>query len=105
MNGASTDGALQSVHIGDVAAAQVKALDPKITSSKYLISGQQYTWKNVVDVLQEKFPNVPIKLAPTEPKLVKTDTSKAERELGISSWATPEKIVTEVMSQQLAFLA
>jgi nucleoside-diphosphate-sugar epimerase len=104
MNGAFSDKLLNSVYIGDVAAAHVKSLDPKITSSKYLISGQEFTWKDVVEIAQKHFPNAPIKLAPTEPELTKTDTSKAEKELGIT-WATPETIITEVMKQQLGFLA
>ncbi|KAF7910154.1 hypothetical protein BELL_1500g00010 [Botrytis elliptica] len=105
MNGAQSDGVLLSVYVGDVADAHVKALNPALdSSSSYLVSGQPMTWKDVVEVLQKDYSAVPYKVVPsTNPKVAKTDTSKAERELGLQ-WAKPEKIIKEVMDQQLAFL-
>ncbi|KAF7921519.1 uncharacterized protein EAE97_011308 [Botrytis byssoidea] len=105
MNGAQSDGPLISVYVGDVADAHVKALNPALdSSSSYLVSGQPMTWKDVVDVLQKDYPTVPHKLEPsTNPKVAKTDTSKAEKELGLR-WAKPETIIKEVMDQQLGFL-
>lgn len=104
MNGAQSDGPLLSVYVGDVADAHVKALSPALkSSSSYLVSGQPMTWKDVVDVLQKDYPTVPYKLEPsTNPKVPKADTSKAEKYLGLQ-WAKPEKIIKEVMDQQLAF--
>jgi nucleoside-diphosphate-sugar epimerase len=104
MNGAFSDAPLLSVYIGDVADSHIRALDPKIKSgSSYLISGKPYTWKDVVETIQKYHPGVPFKVAPNaEPKVAKTDTSKAERELGIK-WAEPEKMIKEVLDQQLAY--
>jgi nucleoside-diphosphate-sugar epimerase len=106
MNGPSSDSTLSSVYVGDVAEAQIRSLRPEIKSgSKYFLSGPRVTWKEVAEVLQKYYPNVPTKVVSTEKSTVPlTDTSKAERELGIQ-FAKPEVFIREVMDQQLAFLS
>lgn len=104
MNGAQSDFPLLSVYVGDVADAHVKALSPTFQSStSYLVSGEPMTWKDVVEVVQKNYPTVPYKLVPdANPKVGKADTARAEKELGLQ-WAKPEKVIKEVMDQQLAF--
>ena len=104
MQGPSSGGVLLSVYVGDVADAHIKALSPSVKSgSKYLLSGKDYTWKEVLDVLEKHYPNVPHKVTVDGPPNSKNvDTSKAEKELGIK-WTATETIITEVMNQQLAY--
>ncbi|RDW58391.1 hypothetical protein BP5796_12321 [Coleophoma crateriformis] len=106
MQGPSSDGPLRCVYVGDVADALVKALNPSIKSgSKYLISGQRFTWKDTAEIVEKNFPGVPHKLpTDTNPKVSLVDTSKAEADLGIG-WAAPEKIITEVLKQQLPYFS
>ncbi|KAI9727206.1 MAG: hypothetical protein M1834_008466 [Cirrosporium novae-zelandiae] len=98
-------GSLSYVHVRDVAEAHVKALNPNIKNgSKYLLSGPKVSWKDIVDILQKKYPKVNWKLkADTPGASWPTDTTKAEMELGMK-WRSLEEIVSEVMDQQLGFL-
>ncbi|KAH8590063.1 hypothetical protein B0O99DRAFT_580635 [Bisporella sp. PMI_857] len=106
MKGPPSDSPLLSVYIGDVADAHIRALDPSIKSdAKYLVSGQRFTWKDVAAIVEKNFPGVPHKVIPdVNPKIAAVNTSKAEKDLGIK-WAAPEKIITEVLKQQLPYFA
>ncbi|CZR65182.1 probable 3-beta hydroxysteroid dehydrogenase/isomerase [Phialocephala subalpina] len=99
-------GNITYVYVGDVAAAHVKALDPRITeSTSYLVSGPPATWKDVVDILKRDYPEIPYKIkADTPGASWPTDTTKAVTELRMK-WTSLEKIVHEVMDQQLRFLS
>ncbi|KAJ5086145.1 hypothetical protein N7532_010916 [Penicillium argentinense] len=94
------------VHIQDVADAHIKALSPKIADgSRYLISGNQTTWKEIAQIVLRDYPDVGAKIATDlEGESWPTNTTKAESELGIS-WRPFEHIVHEVMDQQLQFLS
>ncbi|PVH77597.1 NAD(P)-binding protein [Cadophora sp. DSE1049] len=105
MGGAISDSPLFSVYVGDVADAHIKCLDDSATKgTKYLVSGRPYTWKDIVGILEKDYPGVPHKLDKDKDSfLKKADTSRVERELGIK-WTAPEKMIKEVLDQQLAYL-
>ncbi|KFY09937.1 hypothetical protein V491_07886 [Pseudogymnoascus sp. VKM F-3775] len=104
ISGAFKDSALFSVYIGDVADAHIKCLDDSVTTgTKYLVSGTPYTWKHIVEILEKDYPGVPHKLdKESKPVLKNADTTRVERELGIK-WTAPEKMIKEVLDQQLAY--
>jgi nucleoside-diphosphate-sugar epimerase len=99
--GAPTTG----VHIQDVAEAHIKALDPKIVDgSKYLLAGPKKTEAEISRIIHELYPNSGALInEDTHGTAFPTDTTKAETELGIQ-WRSFEKMVCEVMDQQLGFL-
>lgn len=99
------DSALCSVYVGDVADVHIKCLDDSVTKgTKYFVSGAPYTWKDIVEILEKDYPGVPHKLdKESKPILKNTDTARVERELGIK-WTAPEKMIKEVLDQQLAYL-
>jgi len=105
MSGAFNDAALFSVYVGDVADAHIKCLDDSVTKgTKYLVSGTPYTWKDVVEILEKNYPGLPHKLDKESKPIVKSgDTTRVEKDLGIK-WTAPEKMIKEVLDQQLAFL-
>jgi nucleoside-diphosphate-sugar epimerase len=97
-------GNITAVHVKDVAEAHIKALDDRVPDgSKYLLSGNKASWKDVVNILKKDYPGVPFKLAEgVEGDSWAVDTTRAETELGIK-WRSLSSIVHEVMDQQLAF--
>lgn len=98
------DAVLNSVYVGDVADAHVKCLDESVKKGKqYFLTGEKYTFKDIVEIIERDYPGVPHKLD-KESKVVHkaTDTSRAEKELGIK-WTAPEKMIKEVLDQQLAY--
>lgn len=98
------DMALTSVYIGDVADAHIKCLDESVKKgNQYLLNGENYTWKDIVEIVERDYPGVPQKLD-KESKVVHkaTDTTRAEKELGIK-WTSPEKMIKEVLDQQLSY--
>jgi nucleoside-diphosphate-sugar epimerase len=78
-----------TVHVDDVAAAHVKALDPAIKGGQsFLLSvpKQTGTWDDGIELTKKLFPGVEGKLPLNGTQASTTtllDTSKAERELGI----------------------
>ncbi|KAH6691828.1 hypothetical protein BKA61DRAFT_564874 [Leptodontidium sp. MPI-SDFR-AT-0119] len=105
MSSAFKDAVLFSVYVGDVADAHIKCLDDSVTKgTKYLVSGTPYTWKDIVEILEKDYPGVPHKLdKESKPVLKNADTTRVERELGIK-WTAPEKMIKEVLDQQLAYI-
>lgn len=100
------DYALNSVHVGDVARAHVKVLDDSVKSRSYVLTGKDYTWKEVREWAGKHYPEEAkgFKVVPyTDVKLPKIDASRAEEELGME-WKDPEIIIKEVLDQQLAFV-
>ncbi|KAF7596851.1 hypothetical protein BBP40_012451 [Aspergillus hancockii] len=97
-------GNITAVHVQDVAEAHLKALDAEVPDgSKYLLSGEKASWKDVVDILQTDYPGVPFKLGPDAVgNSWPVDTTRAETQLGIK-WRSLSSMVHEVMDQQLAF--
>ncbi|KAL4911327.1 hypothetical protein BDW74DRAFT_164861 [Aspergillus multicolor] len=98
-------GGINGVHIQDVAEAHVKALGSEIQGgSKYLLSGPGTSWKEVAGIARKFYLNAGVKLTEdTEGTSMPTDTTKAERELGMR-WRSWEEMVRGVMDQQLGFL-
>jgi nucleoside-diphosphate-sugar epimerase len=95
------DYALNSVHVGDVAIAHVKALDDGVKSRSYILSGKGYTWEDVREWAEKYYPEEAkgFKVVPyTDLKLPKLDASRAEEELGME-WIDPEFIIKEVLDQ------
>lgn len=94
------------VHIQDVADAQIKALSPSIPDgSKYLISGNKASWKEIAQIVRRDYPNIGAKIATEleiEGESMPMDTSKAEKELGIK-WRSLEEMVHDLLDRQLEF--
>ncbi|KAJ5403720.1 hypothetical protein N7509_003591 [Penicillium cosmopolitanum] len=94
------------VHIQDVADAQIKALSPSIPDgSKYLISGNKASWKEIAQIVRRDYPNIGAKIATEleiEGESTPMDTSKAEKELGIK-WRSLEEMVHDLLDRQLEF--
>lgn len=93
------------VHIEDVAEAHIKALDPSIPNgAKYLLDGEQTTWKKVAQIVHGDYPNAGAKISvEAEGGAPPVDTSKAEQDLGMK-WRSWEQMIHEVMDQQLGFV-
>ena len=98
------DAALTSVYVGDVADVHIKVLDESVKKgTSYFLSGKPYTWKDIVELIERDYPGTPHKLdKDSKPVLKKTDTSKVEKELGFE-FVEPEKMLKEVLDQQLGF--
>ncbi|KAL5320146.1 hypothetical protein ACEPPN_010947 [Leptodophora sp. 'Broadleaf-Isolate-01'] len=96
---------LSYVHIGDVADAHIRSLDPKIKeSTSYVITAPAQSWDDVLEVVKRDYPNVPYKLKPGVQTINFTSsTQKAEKELGMK-WTSIKDTVHEVMDQQLGLL-
>lgn len=92
------------VHIQDVADAQIKALSPSIADgSKYLLSGEKASWKEIAQIVVRDYPNIGAKITTElEGESMPMDTSKAEKELGIK-WRSFKEIVHDLLDQQLRF--
>jgi len=103
-NGVFMDAALTSVYVGDVADVHIKVLDESVKKgTSYFLSGKPYTWKDIVELIERDYPGTPHKLdKDSKPVLKKTDTSKVEKELGFE-FVEPEKMLKEVLDQQLGF--
>lgn len=94
------------VNVDDVALAHVRAIERVEKSDCYLLSGPDYRWKDVLEILDSEYGSkVPFKrndasaVTPFD-----TDTEKARRELGVE-WKGLRETVKEVMDQQLGFLS
>jgi nucleoside-diphosphate-sugar epimerase len=92
----------RGVHINDVAAAHIRALDlADAPISSYLLSGKERTWEEVLAFANSKFPEAEFKAKPKSGERVIVETARAEAELGFSSWKEMEEQVTDVVEQQL----
>lgn len=92
----------RGVHVDDVAAAHIKALDLADAPIKsYLLSGKDRTWEEVLAFANSKFPGAGFKAKPKSGEKVVVETALAEAELGFSSWKEMERQVTDVVEQQL----
>jgi hypothetical protein len=76
----------RGVHIDDVAAAHVRALDLASTPiSSYLLSAKNRTWEQVLPYAKSKFPEAGFTAKPKPGERVIVETPRAEAELGFSS--------------------
>jgi nucleoside-diphosphate-sugar epimerase len=76
----------RGVHIDDVAAAHVRALDLASTPiSSYLLSAKNRTWEQVLPFAKSKFPEAGFTAKPKPGERVIVETPRAEAELGFSS--------------------
>ncbi|KAG0645969.1 Ketoreductase CTB6 [Hyphodiscus hymeniophilus] len=79
-----------TVHVDDVAYAHVKALDPSVRGNQsFLIAVPKQTgsFNDVIEIATKQFPGIGTKFplkGSTPSKVVLNDSSKAERELGIT---------------------
>jgi nucleoside-diphosphate-sugar epimerase len=79
-----------TVHVDDVAYAHVKALDPKVKGNQsFLIAVPKQTgsWDDAIEVAKRLFPGIETKFplkGSLPAKSLEIDSSKAERELGIT---------------------
>ncbi|KAI9934571.1 hypothetical protein ASPWEDRAFT_43993 [Aspergillus wentii DTO 134E9] len=103
MKGVPSNG-ITGVHVQDIADAHVKALDAKIPDgSKYLLTGEQASWKDVARIVKSKYPDAGAMITEDlQGESWATDTSRAERELGMR-WRSWEEMIGDVMDQQLGF--
>lgn len=92
----------RGVHIDDVAAAHIRALDlADRPISSYLLSAKDRTWEEVLAFANSKFPEANFTAKPKSGERVIVETARAEAELGFSSWKEMEEQVTDVVEQQL----
>lgn len=79
-----------TVHVDDVATAHVKALDPQVKGNQsFLIAVPKQTgsFDDVIEVAKKLFPGIEAKFplnGSVPSKIVLIDSSKAEKELGIT---------------------
>ncbi|KAF4556535.1 NAD dependent epimerase/dehydratase-like protein 6 [Elsinoe fawcettii] len=93
------------VHVKDVAEGTLKALDPKIGNGEaFLLSGNQFTWEDVVAYLKEKYPSLPVNLKGPFDGSPVGDSTKATKVLGIQ-WRSYKEMISDVIDQQLALRA
>jgi nucleoside-diphosphate-sugar epimerase len=72
-------------------------------NQRYLISNRSFSYQQIVDLIEEKFPELKIKLPTGEtgqalPDVYQLDTSKAQKELGIKFRSFEETFVDTVDS-------
>jgi nucleoside-diphosphate-sugar epimerase len=100
------DALLKAVHVRDVAQAHIRALDDDIKNKSYLLNGKRMDWKELREWSEKYYPeeSKSFKLVSNDqPKVIQTDTSRAEKELGIE-WIEPEEMIKEVLDQQISYL-
>lgn len=104
-------GQFLGVHVDDVAAAHVRALeigplnaDDGGTNAvrSYLLAAERRPWADVDRFVREQYPDVEWALSPVESTNYGVDTTRAERELGITFKGMEEQ-VKDVVDQQLEF--
>lgn len=98
------------VHIDDVAEAHVKALevpnhgddsDVKGVRS-YLLAAERRPWADAVQLVKSQYPDVQWPLSSVDATNYAVDTTRAEKELGITFKGMEEQ-VKDVVDQQLEF--
>ncbi|RAH42560.1 flavonol reductase [Aspergillus brunneoviolaceus CBS 621.78] len=93
----------RGVHVHDVSAAHVKVLDSSIQGlQSFLLAAPPRSWADVEAFVRQHYPDLPIGIQAQEGPSYVLDTSKAERELGLT-WKGMEEQVSDVIDQQLAF--
>lgn len=104
MNGVFMDVVRSSVYVGDVADVHIKVLDKSVKkSSKYFVTGQRWTWTDLLEIIERDYPGAPHKLTKDDSPLPNQwDTSKVETELAFK-FVKPEVMLKEVLDQQLGF--
>jgi nucleoside-diphosphate-sugar epimerase len=91
----------RGVHIDDVAAAHIRALDIAAAPvSSYLLSAKSRNWEEVLAFAKSKFPEADFTAKPKSGEQVIVETAHAEAELGFSSWKEMEEQVVDVVEQQ-----
>ncbi|KAH8655772.1 hypothetical protein BX600DRAFT_515465 [Xylariales sp. PMI_506] len=101
------------VDVRDVAKAFVRALERDLsagssssssnnssTGPEYILSGQVFTWDDVVKFVKRDYPNIDVKLNPPFHQRMVADTSRAEKDLGLE-WRSMEDLIGSVVDQQL----
>lgn len=92
----------RGVHIDDVADAHIRALElPEAPLSSFLLSGKDRSWEEVLDFANKKYPTAGFKAKAKSGDRLIVDTSRAEAQLGFSTWKEMEIQVSDVVEQQL----
>lgn len=93
------------VNVEDVAEAHVQVLGLSVSKNcSYLLAGPNSSWDDVLDILKEDYPHLPYKLEAGAGRAGwVTDTSKAEKELGLK-WRSLRETVHELVDQQLGLM-
>lgn len=92
----------RGVHIDDVAVAHIRALDlPSTPVSSFLLSAKARSWKEVMEFVEQKYPEQKFKTEPKEGELLVVETKRAEAELGFTEWKGMEVQVSDVVEQQI----
>ncbi|KAK3933686.1 hypothetical protein QBC46DRAFT_462956 [Diplogelasinospora grovesii] len=95
------------VDVRDVALAHLRSIDAKLGEegggvTEYLLESKPgVTWKDVVGFVKDKYPQVDVKLTGPFDEPFSSDTSRAEKDLGIK-WHGMQEIVGSVLDQQIA---
>ena len=92
----------RGVHIDDVASAHIKALSLSDTPiSSFLLSAKARRWDEVMEFVNEKYPEQRFRTEAKEGELLIVETQRAERELGLKEWKEMEVQVSDVVEQQI----
>ncbi|KAB2102290.1 hypothetical protein AG0111_0g9444 [Alternaria gaisen] len=92
----------RGVHVLDVADAHVRALSlTESPVSSYLLSAKDRPWEEVLDFANKEFPTAGFKVKPKAGDRWFVDTTRAQADLGLSSWREMEVQVKDVVDQQL----
>jgi nucleoside-diphosphate-sugar epimerase len=92
----------RGVHVDDVAEAHIRALSlPSAPVSSFLLSAKARSWEEVLEFVNDKYPEEKLKTKPKEGDLLIVKTEKAEKELGFKEWKEMETQVSDVVEQQI----
>jgi hypothetical protein len=93
----------RGVHIYDVASAHIRTLSlPNTTPvSSFLLSAKARTWEEVMQFVQEKFPEQHFGTKPKSMDFLVVETERVKRVLGIEVWKGMEVQVCDVIEQQI----
>ena len=92
----------RGVHVDDVAEAHIRSLNlADAPVSSFLLSGKNRTWEEVLNFANKKYPGAGFKTKPKSGDELIVVTTRAEAELGFSSWKEMEVQVSDVVEQQL----
>ncbi|KAL4891805.1 NAD dependent epimerase/dehydratase family protein [Aspergillus ambiguus] len=98
-------GQFLGVHVDDVAAAHVQALNnPIIGFQPYLLAAPRRSWVEVDSFIRLQYPEVKFKFKPEDWMDYTVDSSKAETELGLT-FKPMEEQVKDTVDQQLQFIS
>ncbi|KAK4638888.1 hypothetical protein QC761_703630 [Podospora bellae-mahoneyi] len=93
------------VDVRDVSLTVLRSLDVELGRdelvTEYLVVGDPTCYDDVVEFVKTKYPAIPVNTEGPYDEPFTVDTSRTEKELGITRWHSMEEIVSSVLDQQL----